>query len=71
MPTKPVEKSQYDTRRDIIALPNHGLPVSEIVKETGASESTVYRAVAKYKKEGHVCYLPRSGRPSILSKAEI
>lgn len=41
------------------------------MKETGASESTVYRAVAKYEKECHVHDLPCSGRLPNLSKADM
>lgn len=70
MPKKAIGKSRYETRRGIIALSNHGLPVREIVKETRASENTVDRAVTKYKKECHVHDLPRSGCLPNLSKAD-
>src|SRR3989338_2680964 len=56
------------TRELVIKWSNDGKTQQQIADLVGCNQSAVSRLIAKHEKTGHIKNLPRSGRPTPLTK---
>ena len=59
-----------ETRAEIVALHNEGMPVKDIVSKFGISKSCVYFTIKKFKNENSFVTNKRCGRPPALTKED-
>lgn len=57
-------------RKRLVQLVQAGTPMAQVAKQLSVSRSSVWRAVQRFRKEGSMNTLPRSGRPRMTTERE-